>query len=108
MIRYLEDREKLNIVPLYEKCFDDTEAYRRYYFEEILPENHVAVYEEQGEIKGMIQLIPKSVNVRKHRSHCLYIYGVATEETYRRQGVITELFHAVLKDSTKMQRFLPI
>lgn len=106
MIRYLEDREKLNIVPLYESCFNDTEEYKKYYFEEILPENHVAVCEEDGEIKGMLHLIPKSVTMGKIKNHSFYIYGVATDEKYRKQGVMTEIMDSVLNDLYQNNEFL--
>lgn len=98
MIRYLEDREKLNIMSLYEQCFDDAEEYKSYFFEDILPNNHIAVYEESGEIKGMLQLIPKAVNVGKNKSHCFYIYGVATDKNCRQKGIMKEIFENVLKD----------
>lgn len=98
MIRYLEDREKLNIVPLYEQCFDDTEKYKNYFYEEILPNNHIAVYEKEGEIKGMLHLIPKAVNIGKNRNHCFYIYGVATEKACRKKGIMKEIFKNVIKD----------
>lgn len=98
MIRYLEDHEKLNIIPLYDKCFDDSPEYKKYYFEEVLPENHIAVSEENGQIRGMLHLIPKSVTIGKLRNHCFYIYGVATEPDCRNNGIMTGLMESVLKD----------
>ena len=38
--------EKLNILP-HEQCFDDEEDYKRYFFEEILPDNQIIVNEER-------------------------------------------------------------
>lgn len=98
MVRYLEDREKLNILPLYEQCFDDTEDYKRYFFEDILPNNQIAVYEDKREIKGMLQLIPKAVNIGRNRTHCYYIYGVGTDVSERKKGIMKEIFANVLRD----------
>lgn len=98
MIRYLEDREKLNILPLYEQCFDDEEDYKRYFFEDILPDNQIIVNEERGEINGMLQLIPKAINIGKNRTHCYYIYGVATAKADRNKGIMKEIFANTLRD----------
>jgi len=98
MIRYLEDDEKNKIIPLYEATFDDEEKYKEYFFQEILPDNFVAVCQEDEEIRGMIHLIPKSIRIGNAKESCLYIYGVATMEKYRNQGIMKMMLDSVLND----------
>lgn len=98
MIRFLEDREKLNITPLYEETFvEDTPEYKEYFYEEIVPNNQIAVDIEGNDIRGMISLIPKSVMVGKSKEHCYYIYGVATQSKYRNKGIMKELMKEVVQ-----------
>ncbi len=94
MVRYLELEEKQKVLPLYQKCFDDTEEYCNYYFEKRLPQNEVAVEED----KGMIHLIPKKIN---QQETCHYLYAVATSPDFRKQGVMGRILKKVLQDLYK-------
>lgn len=96
MIGYLEEKEKSML--LYKKCFDDSESYCRYYFESLLKQNQVAVCEENGEIQGMIHLIPKQIRLGREDVVCQYLYGVATDFRFRRQGVMRKILCQVLRD----------
>ena len=102
MIRFLEDREKLNITPLYEETFvEDTPEYREYFYEEIVPNNQIAVDIEGEEIRSMVSLIPKSIMIGKAKGHCYYIYGVATREKYRKKGLMKNLMTEVIQSLHK-------
>lgn len=99
MIRYLENDEKQNIRPLYEHCFnDDGPEYTDYYFEKLLPGNHVAVNEIEGKIVSAMHLVPKSATVGAAKTDIYYIYGVGTFMQYRNKGFMRELFLKVLND----------
>ena len=97
-MRYLENNEKQNIRPLYEKCFDDEKELVDYYFEKRLPDNFVAVNEKDGQIVSAMHLIPKRAIVGKYKTNVMYIYGVGTLEEYRKQGFMKEMFCQVIND----------
>lgn len=98
MIRYLENNEKQNIRPLYEHCFNDTTEYTDYYFEKSLPQNHIAVNEQDNKIVSAVHLISKTVIVGKLKTNIMYLYGIGTDANYRNRGLMNETVGQVVKD----------
>ena len=73
-IRYLENEEKINIRPLYEKTFDDSKEFVDYYFDGPVYDNDVLVLENEGEILSMLQLVPKRMVYQGDICLVHYIY----------------------------------
>lgn len=98
MIRYLDKGEKQNIRELYNTCFSDRREYREYYLANKVPNNIIAVNEDDGEIKSMLQLVPKTAVIGKLKTELNYIYGICTSPLYRSEGYMKELMQKVLHD----------
>ena len=79
---------------LWRTCFHDPIHYENFYFDTVYPKNKVYVLED----KGMIHLNYYRCKVMGHELSLPYIVGVATNEKYRRQGVMRNLLEAVLAD----------
>ena len=79
---------------LWRQCFHDPQYYEDFYFETVWPKNHVYLSEE----KGMLHLNPYPNYIHGKTYELHYIVGVATDERYRRQGVMTTLMAQALSD----------
>lgn len=79
---------------LWRQCFHDPQYYEDFYFETVWPKNHVYLSEE----KGMLHLNPYPNYIHGKMYELHYIVGVATDEGYRRQGVMTTLMAQALSD----------
>lgn len=97
-IRYLQDKEKLNIRPLYEAVFEDSKEYVDYFFSGPIYDNDVLVLESDGTICSMLQLIPKRMVCNGEIRDIHYIYAVATAEDERRKGYMGMLLERAFKD----------
>lgn len=100
-IRYLENEEKLNIRPLYEKVFDDSKGFVDYFFDGPIYDNDVLVLEVEDEIVSMLQLVPKRMVYNGKICSVHYIYAVATEERCRKNGYMGMLFEKAFVDLKK-------
>ena len=97
-IRYLEDKEKQKIRPLYEAVFEDSKAYVDYLFDGPIYENEVLVLEQDEKICSMLQLVPKRMMYNGEVISIHYIYAVATDENERRKGYMGMLLEKVFED----------
>lgn len=96
------DRNKMELQvarTLWRQCFHDPEAYEEFYFENVYPDNRV--YFEQD--KGMLHLNPYLCHVGMQERTLHYIVGVATDERYRRHGVMRNLLQQALLDMKAYQ-----
>lgn len=79
---------------LWRECFGDPLYYENFYFSRVYTGNRVYTFSN----KGMIHLNPYCCNVKGKEYTLPYIVGVATDEKYRRQGVMRRLLQKVLSD----------
>jgi predicted acetyltransferase len=99
MIRYLNEFEKMNIVPLYEETFQDEYEYCEFFYNMVVPTAEIMVdMDSSKEIQSMITLIPKKVNFGGRECDCYYLYGIATEKEVRGQGKMSGLINNLIKD----------
>ena len=108
MIRYLEDGERDKIRPLYEKTFEDSQAFTDYYFTAyVTGQTRCLVEEQDGQVVSMISIHEKHwmlhVAQADRRVPVWYLYGIATEQAYRRQGCMRRLLSCVLADAGQEQ-----
>lgn len=82
---------------LWRNCFGDPLYYEDFYFDKVYSNNKV--YAIEG--KGMIHVNFYRCKVRGKEMSLPYIVGVATDERYRRQGVMRRLLERVLFDLEK-------
>lgn len=92
---FLAGKEVHNVRPLWEKVFaEDSKAFTDYYFKNKAEHNLVFTRTEGEEIVSMLHLTPYMTG--RMESVC-YIVGVATEEAYRRQGLMADMMKEALK-----------
>ena len=84
---------------LWRQCFHDPEAYEEFYFDNVYPNNRVYFEED----KGMLHLNPYLCHVGMKERILHYIVGVATDERYRRCGIMRNLLQRALLDMREEQ-----
>lgn len=112
MIRYLQDREKLDCRSLWEEAFpEDSQSFCDYYFEEKIKDNRILVREEAGFIQAMLHLNPYRLAVNGYRWRVEYIVGVATRADCRRRGymreLLTDMFAELYEDEMPFVFLMP-
>lgn len=115
MICWENGKYKEDILAMWQRNFHDPAPYAEFYFEEVYGKNRVMLNldkqeeekdfdkagrniekscpkgEREAEIKGMLHLNPYTLHIQGKPVKACYIVGVATDEEYRRQGVMREL-----------------
>ncbi len=99
MIFWDDGTRRQEIYDIWQRNFHDPSAYAGFYFREVYGKNEVLLCKEdcdneemEGELlKGMLHLNPYLLRIKGHSIPAKYIVGVATQEEYRRQGVMREL-----------------
>lgn len=93
MIRWDDGSDPRRIYDMWQRNFRDPVSYADFYFSQVYGKNKVMVRtdDEDRDLMGMIHLNPYSFKMRGESLAVHYIVGVATEEAYRRQGVMRDL-----------------
>lgn len=101
-LRRLKPEEHGHTRALYEEAFfQDTKEFVDYYYRRKASRNEIyAALDEQG-IYGMAHLNPVSVNWLGREQVLHYIVAVATQERFRRQGIMGELLRMALRDMSR-------
>ena len=100
-VRKLEKREHIRSRKLWEKVFtEDSTEFLDYYYNVKTSENEIYVIEDAGEIVSMIHLNPFQMRIGDEVYKTHYIVAVATDEKYRRQGLMAKLLNHVLQVMT--------
>lgn len=99
MIKPEGKRYKNEILAMWQRNFHDPAPYARFYFDEIYRQNEVLINEsDTGELRGMLHLNPYTLHFDGRTVQAHYIVGVATDEEYRRQGVMRELLKETFEE----------
>lgn len=97
-VRKLSRGEHVRTRKLWETVFpEDTPEFLDYYYTEKTKDNEIYVIEDAGKIVSMIHLNPYHMRVGDEVFLTHYIVAVATEEGYRRRGLMRKLMEEVLK-----------
>lgn len=95
MIVWDDGTKKQRVYEMWEDNFHDPVSYADFYFSEVYGKNEVLLNQEtqvdDDIVKGMLHLNPYTLHVKGQPAQAKYIVGVATDEEYRRQGVMREL-----------------
>ena len=98
-LRKLEKTEHEKTRRLWEEIFtEDTEAFLDYYYSIKTAENEIFVMEEDQTIRSMLQLNPYRLRVNKASFSTNYIIAVATDEKYRKRGLMGRLLKHVMRE----------
>lgn len=96
-IERLEGSELVKTRPLYEMVFRDTKEYTDYFYQKIQGEvKAFAAVSDENEIVAELFLIPKLLSCDDKIIESVYIYGAATKEEYRGQGIMKRLMGEAL------------
>ena len=93
MILLEDGKKKEEIYAMWQRNFHDPVPYARFYFDEVYGKNDILlnVQDDEDTIKGMLHLNPYGLSLGGQNVDAHYIVGVATDEEFRRQGVMREL-----------------
>ena len=92
MIVWEDGTRKQRVYDMWQDNFHDPVSYADFYFEEVYGKNEILLNQTEEEtVKGMLHLNPYILQVKGQPVEAKYIVGVATDEEYRRQGVMREL-----------------
>ena len=100
-VRKLEKSEHIRTRKLWEKVFtEDSAEFLDYYYDVKATENEIYVIEDAGEIVSMIHLNPFQMRIGSEVYDTHYIVAVATDEKYRRQGLMAKLLNYTMQVMT--------
>lgn len=92
---FLAEKEVHKVRPLWEKVFaEDSKKFTEYYFANKAEHNLVFTRVQEDEVVSMLHLAPY---VTGRMEPVCYIVGVATEEKFRRQGLMADLLKEALQ-----------
>lgn len=92
---FLTEKEVHTIRPLWEKVFsEDSKEFTDYYFANKAERNLVFARADEDKIVSMLHLTPYMTG---HMEPVCYIVGVATDEAYRRQGLMDRVLKEALQ-----------
>ncbi len=109
-LRKLHKEEHIRTRSLWERIFtEDTPEFLDYYYSVKTKENEIYVIEDGEEIVSMLHLNPYQMRIKNKIYQTHYIVAVATDERYRKQGLMRQLLnHAmqVMRDRGEPFTFL--
>lgn len=97
---------KEDVYGMWQRNFHDPAPYAAFYFQEVYGNNDILLNIEGEKKKGMLHMNPYRLRIGKESVDAHYIVGVATEEAYRRQGVMRELLKAGFSRLREQGEFL--
>ena len=97
-IRLLNNTEKQYIKELYLEAFDDPIMYVDYYVSEYAKNVDTYACIDNGRIISMANVHYKTVVISGDEYEAAYIYGVATVEEYKHQGIMKKVLSRVIKE----------
>lgn len=97
-VRKLRQEEHIKTRRLWEKIFtEDTSEFLEYYYSVKVNDNEIYVIEDGGEIVSMLHLNPYQMRVRDKIFKTHYIVAVATDERYRKRGLMRQLLNHAMQ-----------
>ncbi len=97
-LRKLQAEEHIRTRELWENIFtEDTPEFLDYYYSVKTQNNEIYVVEDGERIVSMLHLNPYQMRVQENIFHTHYIVAVATDEKYRKQGLMRRLLNHAMK-----------
>lgn len=96
--RKLERQEHWKARKLWEQIFkEDAGSFLDYYYTVKTNENEIYVAEDDGSIVAMLHLNPYMLRINKWIHSANYIVAVATDERYRKKGIMSALLKRAMR-----------
>lgn len=97
-LRKLQLEEHIRTRRLWEEIFtEDTPEFLDYYYSVKTKDNEIYVIEDGGEIVSMLHLNPYQMRIRDKIYQTHYIVAVATDERYRKRGLMRQLLNHAMQ-----------
>lgn len=101
MLRKLCPEEHIRTRKLWEEIFtEDTTEFLDYYYSVKIRDNEIYVIEDDDEIVSMLHLNPYKMRVGNQICQTHYVVAVATDERYRKQGLMRQLLNHAMQVMT--------
>lgn len=84
---------KADLVKLYSSCFNDSDSYIEYFFNNKYSRNNTLLYRDSCKIVSALFLVYKKIRLRERTIPCPYIVGACTYYEYRGQGIMNKLIY---------------
>ncbi len=93
MIRLCNENDRQSVINLFDECFGnpDDAQFNEWFFNKIFNINKTLVYECDGQITSMLQMIDCKVANGQIIYDATYIYAACTQKNYRRRHQMSEL-----------------
>ncbi len=91
MIRQAQPHDLPQLISLWQEAFLENEADARFYFDNRHQDQNMLVHEENGDVTGMLSMLPLTLVADGHRMPARYVFAVATRISHRGQGISTRL-----------------
>lgn len=83
--------EMEEVKKLWKDCFGDTDAYMQFYFTWKTKDNEILGIYQEDQLVSMLHLNPYQVSIHGNVYQSYYVVGVATETSYRKQGLMRKV-----------------
>lgn len=92
MVEIATEQQKQQYCDMWQQCFEDSEAFRKWLFEKRFLPSFSTYIKKENEIVCCMQSYPMHIWVRGKIVKGVMLCGVCTDKKYRKQGLMTELF----------------
>lgn len=83
--------DKEGLYSLWQRTFGDSREFLDEFFSAFYKENNTVVCRDNGKVVSMLFLIPSDIVIKGISFSAYYIYAAATDEKYRKQGIMSRL-----------------
>lgn len=101
MIRFALADDVLSLKNIWDVCFGDSDFYISSYYQNRPSDTRSLIWEEDGSIVSMLDLIPVTLLQNGKDHQALYIYAAATLPDFQGNRIMTQLIEAAAKWATE-------
>lgn len=91
MIRNATNEDVPQLLTLWQEAFGESEADAAFYLKHRSKPQHMLVMEQEGDILGMLSMLPFDLKSGDKVFPARYVFAVATRASHQRQGISAEL-----------------
>ncbi len=98
MCRFLKKEDYIKTRPLAELCFGNEDGFLEDYYAPggLISHGRIAVYEDAGNIRSMIHIVPMLMTSGEQTVSSSYLLCVATDPGFRHRGYMNRIFDMIL------------
>lgn len=106
--RLASSEDTADIRKLWEYCFDDSDEFNDWFFENRYQPQNTLVASDNGHIASALQLLPYTIQLRDQQMVSSYIVGVSTWPEDRGKGHVTHLLRYALEEMRRREQWISI